>query len=1803
MSQGHEAATCLSDVAVIGMACIFPGAPDLRTYWENILNKIDATGDPPEEWRAELSYDPNSQANDRIYTKRGGYLGDLARFDPLRFGIMPRSIDGGEPDHFLALRVAYEALEDSGYVQRPFNRERTAVIIGRGTYINRGYTTLVQHGMVVDQTLRILKQLHSEYTEGELERIKQELKASLPPFNAETAPGLVPNIVSGRIANRLDLMGPNYTVDAACASSLIAVELGMRELLTRRCDLAIVGGVHASTPSPILLIFSQLNALSRRGHVRPFSKEADGTLLGEGVGFIVIKRREDAERDGDRIYAIVKALGVASDGRAVGLLSPRVEGEELALRRAYEMAGISPRSVELIEAHGTGTPVGDAAEIEALRRVFGAPDGTAPYCALGSVKSMICHSIPASGIAGIIKIALALYHKLLPPTLCDAPNPDLKLEGTPFYINTETRPWIHGDRSPRRAGVDAFGFGGINAHAILEEYVSPETEKPAYKLEWETEILIIEGGSRAELIREGERVRALLAGSATPQLRDLAWTLNSGLGDGACRLAIVATSPTDLDQKLAHAMQRLADQTCVRIRERSGIYFFERPLAREARLAFLFPGEGAQYPNMLLNLCLHFPEVRGWFDLIDRAFGSHHRNYRPSQIIFPAPGTDQGAQMLWQMDLGAEAVFTANQALLKLLLLLGIEPQAVLGHSTGEYSALLAAGAIRVENEEQLIQHVLDLNAIYERVAAAGQIPSGVLLTVSGVDRQQVADLVRQSPGPLYMAMDNCPSQIILCGTEVTGVWAREQLGRDGAICQLLPFGRAYHTPLFKPVRQALDEFYQRLKFVPPRIDTYSCAIARRYPQDPEEIRRLALSQWDLPVRFRETIEAMYEDGIQLFVEVGPRGNLTAFVDDILRGRPHLAVASDLPNVSGLTQLHHLLGLLAAHGSRLRLDALYTRRGTRHLDLDGAGAETSPRAAQHPFKLCMGLQPMSLSALGLARIRSTNDRAEGNPQLKRSPVGAQGPTLPMRPENVKDTTVGDRRTETMDSELPRQDSPRSLIFQEYLQAMERFLGVQESVMQAFLTGGAGSARGAGATVKAPGKTLDWQARPGPGIPTESLSESLPREGLPSPSPEPLVMTATHWESRPGLPDTLAADESGVRQALLSLVSEKTGYQPEMLDPTFNLEADLGIDSIKRMEILGAFQRVTGLLRAEDMEKVAALKTLQQIIDFVTPPTRRAGEIKPATEACGLASQVPFKGPFVGVVTHLLPGQEARVRRRLDLHDDLFLRHHTLGGAVSVSDENLLALPVVPLTISMEMVAEVTALLVPGKVVTGMRELRAYRWITLERGQVTLELAAKIKASTESAVEVNVQMHEVKEDEGTETARVGPVLVEATVLFGGGYPEAPPAKDLPLRGGRPSRWTPDRLYAEGMFHGPTLQGVTSVDRWGEDGAQATLSVLPREGLFRSTPDPVFLADPVLLDAVGQLVGYWAAEHLETGFNVFPYRLEALSLYGPALPVGTRMRCRARCALFGEHGVRSDFEVVGADGRLWARLTGWEDRRFELPSAFYRLRIAPRDATLGRPWLAPIAPFSSTKYLECCRIDGFSPEFFEAHTGIWQQVLAHLVLSRCEREVWRGLNGPPKRRTEWLLGRVAAKDAVRLYLKRRYGMAICPADVEITPDEYGCPAVTGSWVKDIGEVPALSIAHTDSVAVALVGDRATCSGVGVDVEPIGRMNELLRDVTFSPKERHLIPASSAPQQEEWSVRLWCAKEAVAKALGRGMVEGPKGLVIRDLDERTGRVTIALSGELAREFHDATSVPCTAYTVREGDLIVAVSLIENC
>ncbi len=1833
---GYKGPISQEDVAIIGMACIFPGAPDLRTYWQNIIAKVDAVGDPPEDWEAELFYDPSSTENDRVYCKRGGYLGDLARFDPLKFGIMPNSVDGGEPDQFLALQVAQEALADSGYANAVVDRERVEVIIGRGTYINRGFTTVVQHGLVVDQVLRILKELHPEHSTEELQQIKRELKASLPPFNAEMAPALVPNIMSGRIANRLDFMGPNYTVDAACASSLIAVDRGLQDLLSMKCDLALVGGVHASTPAPILMIFCQLNALSRRGQIRPFDKNADGTLLGEGLGFVVLKRRREAERDGDRIYALIKGVGTASDGRALGLLAPRMEGEELALRRAYEATGISPATVGLIEAHGTGTPVGDAAEIEALRRVFGHRNGEPPSCAIGSVKSMISHLIPAAGIAGIIKSALALHHRVLPPTLhCDQPNPKLELQKTSLYINTETRPWIHGASTPRRAGVNAFGFGGINAHVILEEH-KPVREDAlvSYQQQWDSEVCVVQGDCREDLLQQCEHIKTYLASSHQPELKDLAFTLNSSLRDSSMRLAIVASSLSEFEQKLGQAMSRLADSKCQQIKDAQGTYFFQRPLSQQGKLAFLFPGEGSQYFNMLSDLCVHFPEVRAWFDLIDRAFLMHKRKYLPSQVVFPPPlangQPEESEEMLWRMDCGPEAIFTANQAIFTLLSRLHIRPHTVVGHSTGEYSALVASRSNPVETEDRLIEEILELNGYYERLLDSGRIPEGVLVTVGGTDRDTVFSVVGHNRD-LHLAMDNCPHQLVFCGSQEAVAESVEQLRKKGAICTQLPFRRAYHTPMFQPFCDQLREFFQRLTINPPEIEMYSCMTARPYPPDEGEIRRLAVEQWARPVRFRETIQAMYEGGTRIFVEVGPRNNLTAFVDDILRGRQYLAVPTNVPHRSGITQLNHLVGLLAAHGVPMQLDYLYARRQPQRLSFE-CDKDQGPKSRElsGSLRLAMGLQPLRLKREGANIGTSNHSSTLRDNQATVANMDGVAPKKPSLvaalaenhfrgaaahcPEEIPSVDSSMVRESHSESKLLSLDSPsshgngsRSLIMQEYFRTMEKFLSVQQEVMQAFADRG---------------NTSSLPSRKGQ---TTLIDDPPGDDGATAPEPgwKPKQEERLELAYTPGLthPESHVAIQSGpvklgnvaathedipqvseaIRETLLKLISEKTGYPAEMLDLGLNLEADLGIDSIKRVEILGTFQRQTGLIPADGMDRASSLKTLQQIVDYLSGQNGREADSSRTSQAIPLSGTSPTSSvesissfPLLGTIVSLTPGRELVARRVLDLENDVFLKDHTLGRDISVTDENLRGLSVVPLTISMEMLAEAAAVLVPNKLVIGMKDIRAYRWIGLDEGQLTLQVSARYKVS---APEVVVQVKEWV-DSALAVQPATPVI-EGTVVFGDDYSAQSPAGDFVLRSERLSKWSPERLYADVMFHGPSFQGVVSVDRWGEDGVEGTVKGISLGHFFRARFDPNFLTDAVPLDAAGQLVAYWTAEHFETGFHIFPFRVETLKIFGPRLRPGELAKCRARIALLEGWQMRSDIEIIGSDGRVLIQVEGWWDRRFDLPEDFYRLRVSPRDVLLGRPFSPVIARFDHAESFTCCLIDHLPLDFLEAHGRIWQRVLAHLVLSPGEQKIWQSLKAPERRRAEWLLGRAAAKDAVRLFLRKRHGLRLCPADIEIVPDDLGRPLVRGAWQAELKRAPLVSIAHSHGTALAIAGDDGLCSGVGVDLEYMGHTREGFEAIAFAPAEQSLLTSVDESSREEWSLRLWCAKEAVAKAIGQGLIGGPQSLVLKHFEPETGRLEFSPTGSWVKSLPDLARTVISAFTVREGNLIAASTI----
>ncbi len=1819
------------DIAIIGMACMYPGAFDLKTFWQNIIAKVDSVRDvPPDRWDPELFYDPDPAVEDKVYCKQGGYLDGKIPFNPLRYGVMPVAVEGGEPDQFLVLRVAYDAMEDAGYLDREIDGERAEFIMGRGNYLGAGLTNLIQRGQITEQTLQILKALHPEYSEAELEEIRREMRAPLPGFQSETAPAIIPNITTGRVANRLGFMGPNFTIDAACASSLLAVDLAVRDLRSEKVDLALAGGVHIFTNVPFLMVFGALKALSPTSQIRPYDEQADGTMPGEGVGIVVLKRLEDAEHDGDRIYAVIKGTGTSSDGRAVSVTAPRVEGEELALRRAYSDAGLLPQTIGLIEGHGTGTPAGDAAELETISRVFTDAKRSWRWCALGTIKSMIGHAMPAAGAAGLIKTALALYHKVLPPTLhCESLNP--LLTEAPIYVNTETRPWIHGLKtSPRRAGINAFGFGGANAHVILEEYEGAEDlETHTYLQDWETELLLIQGETRQALVERMRDVQEYIQNAIQTEspsiqnlLRDLAYSLNTQ-PQQAYRLAIVASSIEDLGAKLIRSLERLSDPECLQIKDTQGIYYFEQPLA--GKLAFLFPGEGAQYLNMLSELCVHFPEVRACFDTADQVFDGEDQS-PPTYDIFPPPFFSEEARekaeaRLWQIDRATTAVLTADGAIYTLFKNLQLRPDMMVGHSAGEWIAMAAAG---IFDTDEFTQSMNRLDRIYHQVVGDATIPQAIMVA-AGTDRDTVISLAERIDGEIYIANDNCPHQVVIVGEESLMQEMLIILRQQNIMFEQLPYQRGYHTPVFTYMCEPLREYFSSLEFSVPQISLYSCTTVDLYPEDTEEILNMASQTFARPLEFRKTIERMYDDGARIFVEIGPKGNLTSFVDDILRGRPHLALASDVQRRSGISQLNHVLGLLSAQKMSINLAHLYARREPKKLTLD-ISQDIPVQDNVGVMLLPLGYPIMSVSARPEAEERRRISRVSGSTATQKTMVSQEQSmatedqqlhTPPTSPQPSVSAYVETTRTsEPSPPEVSAEASKATATsqtqyaaalgisgqssaltqkaMQDHLLTMEHFLEVQEDIMRAYLGGSDVPSTDVQDTMNWPTNPLHEEAEPISSI-GRTVTETLSAASEPSPiHASPTIEPADEPKDLTGTSEPLAgtttvpraesssgttASRPSPKEILLSVVSEKTGYPTEMLGLDLDMEADLGIDSIKRIEILGSLQEQYSDVSQGDMdvEKIASLKTLQEVIDLLSTTV---GQNDDASELSASAATEPY--PFVGEITSFIPDQELTSIRRFEWDEDIFIHDHTFGQELSHTEPLLRPLPVVPMTISIEAMAEAAALLCPGKKLLRIEQVKARQWIYMEIEECHVDTGIKAVATGNDRVHAKIYNPE-SPDETT--------FIEGDFVFGDALPEPPRANELILTNGRPPKHTARQLYDDHlMFHGPRFQGVSALDQVGEDGLLAQLEVLPTDNLFRSNPNPKLLLDPFLFDAAGQLVGYWPVEYLNEGYVLFPIQVEELQLFSDTPQAGTRLTCQLRHRKLTKQQFAADMDIVLPDGRVWMRIIGWGDWRFYWSDDFYNFWRFPNKGFMSQHVALP----DSLHHLECRLIKPFG--YIE--NEMWEVLWAHLILNATERETYRGMQAG-KRRTEWLFGRAAAKDAVRSWLKHVNSVDWFPADVEIRNDELGCPNPFGAWMQAIEQVPRLSIAHTHKVAIAVAGDTAF---IGVDIESVGSRSGNMERYVFVESERVLLQRIEEEHRAEWMMRFWCAKEAVAKAVGHGMIEGAHSAIVQQFDVNSGSLRVMLGQKLAEVTPDLAGMPIKVHTVREDNYVIAVTVGER-
>ncbi|WP_303821776.1 type I polyketide synthase [Apibacter mensalis] len=1209
-----------SKLAIVGMAGIFPQAQTLEEYWKNILSGKDCVTEVPDDrWNKELFYNPDTRDTDFVSSKWGGFIPTID-FDPLEFGIPPQSLASIEPVQLLSLLVAKRALEDAGYDMKTFDGENTSVIIGAegatelaSSYGFRGYA----------------KQVFGD--------LPEELKNMLPKLNEDSFPGVLSNVVAGRITNRLNLGGTNYTVDAACGASLAAVDIGCQELQNYRTDIAIIGGADLHNGLNDFLMFSATHALSRKGKCASFDANSDGIALGEGIGMIVVKRLEDAERDGDRIYAVIRGTGASSDGKSLGMTAPNKRGQMKALQRAYKHAGVLPSEVELIEAHGTGTVVGDKTELSALTEMFLESGALVGQTHLGSVKTQIGHTKCAAGMAGLIKTALATYYGIQPPTInLTNPNAFYNKESSPFKFNTKAGIWS----SERRiSGVSAFGFGGTNFHVVMENYKS-EIPTTSSLTSWPSELFVFKGDNLQEAKQIAQKVKNLIEINSSLNLKDIAYSLATD-NNKDIQASIVASNTIELKDKIESLLSNKAE---------AGIYLRD---PKEGKVAFLFSGQGSQRINMARDLFVAFPAMRSL--LI--------QNKEVEKILFPHAVFDDESKKLQQTTItktqnAQPSLGIVDYAIASFLRSLEIEPDMVAGHSYGELPALCFAGVFK---PEELVS--LSRKRALAILDAVGQ-DKGKMIALN-LPEVEIKSLL-EGEKEVWAVNFNSNKQTILAGSTAAMSEFMKKLTDKKITYRELAVDCAFHSPLLNKSKDLYLKELSSVDFTSPTLSIWSNTTAELYPSKPEEIKNRLAEHLINPVYFTKEVTNMYAEGARVFIETGPGKVLINLVQSTLGAQEITTIQTEEKEKEGITFLLNALAKYIATGRNINLEKLFEGRKVTTINFDD------------PEKY---------------KKRATNWLINGHYAIPS--VGSLPPNgaLPIsKPINLNFGAISD--TYTMNNNLTQADH----VILEYLGNMRSMIQNQRDVMLGYFGQNPTTIAAPQATttiqvptqsnqiatpqptvvvpaqVAVPVHTVAQSSAPAlsiqvikdtlldtvsekTGYPIDMLGldmdleadlsiDSIKRMEIIGALKEKLKINADFEESEDaiekmasiktlsgviGWVEELVKSDQPVSQevtvatnilpaatpsakkealslevikdALLNTVSEKTGYPIDMLGLDLDLEADLSIDSIKRMEIIGALRERLNITsdfeESEDaIEKMASIKTLNGVIGWI-----------------------------------------------------------------------------------------------------------------------------------------------------------------------------------------------------------------------------------------------------------------------------------------------------------------------------------------------------------------------------------------------------------------------------------------------------------------------------------------------------------------------------------------------------------------------------------------------------------------------------
>ena len=925
-------------VAVVGVGAILPDAPDALTFWKNIqAGRYSITDVPPDRWNPADYYDPDPRAIDKTYTKIGAWVRDF-KFESLkwRLPIPPKVLAVMDETQQWAIAASRAALWDYGYPDRSLDTSRTAVILGNAMAGEKQIRTVLRiylpEYLNVLEALPEFQELSPRLQAALLGGLQSGIRARIPVVTEDTMPGELSNIIAGRVANVFDLRGPNFVTDAACASSFAALQSAVEGLISGRFDAVLTGGVERNMGASTFVKFCKIGALSPDGS-RPYAEGANGFVMGEGTVIFLLKRLADAERDGDKIYAVIRGIGGGSDGKGKGITAPNPLGPQRAIERAWQDAGVSPATATYIEGHGTSTAVGDVAELQSMALVFeplGLPVG---HIALGSAKSNIGHLKSAAGAVGLLKAVYALHDKLLPPTVnFTRPNPKIDFAHLPFYVNTELRPWPRptGDGGVRRAGVSAFGFGGSNFHVVLEEYLpglltstsrsfpiptgtpgqnpgelsSPSLVPTAAKAPYRG-ILALGADSPAALRQQlaAARDRAQQGESPPPQLPAL-----STLGAQE-RLVVDFDNAGELAARCEKALQALEKDNpgSWRLLASQGIF---RGRGKPGQVAFLFPGQGSQYVNMLRELRDCDPVIAATFREADEVM----------QPLLGRPLTDyifvngdeaalaQAKRELQNTIITQPAVLTVNVALMRLLESYGLVPDMVIGHSLGEYAALVTAGVLTFGDALQIV------SARGREMNRVSLGDNGCMAAISA-PLPEVERILAGIKGYVVLANINSPTQSVIGGETPAVGQALAAFNEAGYRAVKIPVSHAFHTRIVAPASIPLREIIAEMDIRPPLLPIVANVTGELYPHTREEIVELLAQQVASPVQFIKGVETLYREGVRVFVEVGPKRVLSALASGILKERDDVTLLfTNHPRKGDLPSFNEALCNLAAAG-------------------------------------------------------------------------------------------------------------------------------------------------------------------------------------------------------------------------------------------------------------------------------------------------------------------------------------------------------------------------------------------------------------------------------------------------------------------------------------------------------------------------------------------------------------------------------------------------------------------------------------------------------------------------------------------------------------------------------------------------------------------------------------------------------------------------------------------------------------------------------------------------------------------------